>query len=43
MFEIEQVVSRVSIALQKGKSGCKSQKVSGDLLNDEESEEIIGV
>ncbi len=37
MSEIEQVVSNVSIALRKGKSGCMSQKVDAAVLNDEES------
>ncbi|XP_042601481.1 uncharacterized protein LOC122140744 [Cyprinus carpio] len=37
MSEIEQVVSNVSIALRKGKSGCMSQKVNNNVLNNEES------
>lgn len=37
MSEIEQVISNVSIALRKGKGDCKYQKVSHELLKDEES------
>ena len=37
LSEVEQVVSNVSIALQKGKPGAKCQKVSRNILNDEES------
>ncbi|XP_016118254.1 uncharacterized protein [Sinocyclocheilus grahami] len=37
MSEIEQVVSSVSIALRKGKSGSMVQKVDDNVLNNEES------
>ncbi|XP_034537730.1 uncharacterized protein LOC117811513 isoform X3 [Notolabrus celidotus] len=37
MSELEQVVSKVSIALRKGKGGHQSQRVGEDLLRDEES------
>ncbi|XP_073323364.1 uncharacterized protein [Pagrus major] len=37
LSEVEQVVSNVSIALRKGKGGARSQKVSRNVLNDEES------
>uniref|UniRef100_A0A671UFX1 ATP-dependent DNA helicase n=1 Tax=Sparus aurata TaxID=8175 RepID=A0A671UFX1_SPAAU len=37
LSEVQQVVSNVSIALRKGKGGPKSQPVSINVLNDEES------
>ena len=37
LSEVEQVVSNASTALRKGKGGAISQKVSRNVLNDEES------